>query len=108
MSDEEPSSNASRLRPSARPTRASDRAGAQRKKSGRMFRTILLGTIAMVAGVLWLGDQYGVDREETLSLLGASAGFVLILAFAGLVGAGIISLIRWLSRASKQQSEDRP
>lgn len=82
----------------APPTRASDRASAQRKKSKRMLRTIFLGTVAMIGGVFWLGDQYGVDRAETLNLLVSSAGFVVMLALAGLVGAGSIWLIRRLFR----------
>ncbi|NCF44794.1 MAG: hypothetical protein GWP70_08245 [Proteobacteria bacterium] len=63
-----------------------------------MLRTILLGTVAMIAGVLWLGEQYGVEREETLNLLAASAGFVLILVATGLLGAGIIWVVRLLLR----------
>lgn len=78
----------------SRPTRARERASAQRKKSNRMLRTILLGTVAMVAGVLWLGDQYGVDREETLELLFTSAAFVLALTAAGLGGAVLIWAIQ--------------
>ena len=82
-------------------TRASERAGAQRKKSNRMFRTILLGTMAMVAGVLWLGEQYGIERQETLDLLMASAGFVLLLAATGIAGALFIRIARWLFRGNK-------
>ena len=86
----------------APPTRASDRASAQRKKSNRMLRTILLGTVAMIGGVFWLGDQYGVDRAETLNLLVTSAGFVVLLALAGLAGAGCIWLIRRVFGKNKQ------
>ena len=46
-----------------------------------MLRTIFLGTVAMVGGVFWLGDQYGVDRAETINLLVSSAGFVVVLAW---------------------------
>ena len=55
-----------------------------------MLRTIFLGTVAMVGGVFWLGDQYGVDRAETINLLVSSAGFVVVLALAGLAGAACI------------------
>ena len=75
-------------------TRAGERVTAQRKTTNRTLRTILLGTIAMIGGVIWLGDQYGVEREETLSLLLASASFVGVLALAGVVGAIVIWLIR--------------
>ena len=79
---------------SARQTQASERVSAQRKSMPRMFRTILLGTVAMVAGIIWLGDQYGVERQETIKLMLASAGFVLALTAAGVLGAVLIRLLR--------------
>ena len=78
----------------AQQTRASERVSAQRKRTPRMFRTILLGTVAMVAGIIWLGDQYGVERQETIELTLASAGFVLGLTAAGVLGAVFIRLLR--------------
>ena len=94
MTDTEPSETTSK---STQPTRASERVSAQRKGSGTMFRTILLGTVAMVAGVLWLGDQYGVERKETIELLLTSAGFVLVLTAAGAFGALLSRLLRWVA-----------
>ena len=44
MTDTEPSETTSKLTQS---TRASERVSAQRKGSGRMFRMILLGTVAI-------------------------------------------------------------
>ena len=79
---------------SAQQTRARERVGAQRKSMPRMFRTILLGTVAMVAGIIWLGDRYGVERQETIDLMLASAGFVLGLTAAGVLGAVLIRLLR--------------
>ena len=79
---------------SAQQTRASERVRAQRKSMPRMFRTILLGTVAMVAGIIWLGDQYGVERLETIELMLASAGCVLALTAAGVRGAVLIRLVR--------------
>lgn len=79
---------------SAQQTRARERVSAQRKSMPRMFRTILLGTVAMVAGIIWLGDQYGVERQETIDLMLASAGFVLGLTAAGVLGAVLIRLLR--------------
>ena len=78
----------------AQQTRASERVSAQRKSMPRMFRTILLGTVAMVAGIIWLGDQYGVERQETIELMLASVGFVLALTAAGVLGAVLIRLLR--------------
>ena len=94
MSEQDSNEQLSRADRVVSSTRASDRASAQRKKSNRMLRTIFLGTVAMIGGVFWLGDQYGVDRAETLDLLVTSAGFVVLLALAGLAGAGCIWLIR--------------
>ena len=48
----------------------------------------------MVAGIIWLGDQYGVERQETIKLMLASAGFVLALTAAGVLGAVLIRLLR--------------
>ena len=79
---------------SAQQTRASERVSAQRKSMPRMFRTILLGTVAMVTGIIWLVDQYGVERQETIELMLASAGFVLALTAAGVLGAVLIRLLR--------------
>lgn len=102
MSQQDSNEQLSRSDRVAPPTRASDRASAQRKKSNRMLRTIFLGTVAMIGGVFWLGDQYEVDRAETLNLLVTSAGFVVLLALAGLAGAGCIWLIRRVFGKNKQ------
>ena len=83
-------------------TRASERVTAQRKKTNRTLRTILLGTIAMIGGVIWLGDQYGVEREQTLNLLVASAGFVAALVIAGILGAALIWLLRRLLKSARK------
>ena len=83
-------------------TRASERVAAQRKKTNRTLRTILLGTIAMIGGVIWLGDQYGVEREQTLNLLVASAGFVAALVIAGVLGAALIWLLRRLLKSARK------
>jgi hypothetical protein len=101
MSQQDSNEQLSRSDRVASSTRASDRASAQRKKSNRMLRTIFLGTVAMIGGVFWLGDQYGVDRAETLNLLVTSAGFVVLLALAGLAGAVCIWLIRRLFSKNK-------
>lgn len=96
MPQQDSNEQRSRSNGAASSTRASDRVSAQRKKTNRMLRTIFLGTVAMVGGVFWLSDQYGVDRAETINLLVSSAGFVVVLALAGLAGAGCIWLLRRL------------
>ena len=93
---------------SAQQTRASERVSAQRKSMPRMFRTILLGTVAMVAGIIWLGDQYGVERQETIELMLASAGFVLALTAAGVLGAVLIRLLRHVVQRRRVPVERGP
>ena len=55
----------------------------------RTARTIVLGAIAVVAGLFWLGDQYGISRDMMLEYLVASLIFV-----GALVGAaGTLALL---------------
>lgn len=56
----------------------------------------------MIGGVIWLGDQYGVEREQTLNLLVASAGFVAALVIAGVLGAALIWLLRRLLKSARK------
>ena len=77
---------------------AIERGSARRAQWLRLTRTILLGTVAVVAGIVWLGDQYGIEREVIFEFLGTSALFVGALAVAGLAGAALLLGLRKLSR----------
>lgn len=79
-------------------SQARARLSASRGVSGRLIRTLVLGSLAVFGAIYWLGEEYGVDREETLSLLVSSLVFVLVLVGAGLAGAAFIGLVRWLRR----------
>jgi hypothetical protein len=79
-------------------TQASERTSAQKGSAAKLARTIILGTIAVAGAIVWIGDQYGVDPEQTIQFLALSAIFVGILVFAGLLGSLILSLIRLLIR----------
>lgn len=76
--------------------RAVERGSARRAGWLRLARTIVLGTIAAVAGIIWLGEQYGIERSVMLEFLGTSALFVLLLAGTGLVGVAVLIGIRRL------------
>ncbi len=74
--------------------RAFERNEARRQGNFRLIRTIVLGVVASVVAIVWLGDQYGIDRQVMLDFLGASALFVGLLVLTGLVGAVLLKLIK--------------
>ena len=76
--------------PSRRKPSAIERNSARRTSWLRLTRTIVLGTIAAVAGVVWLGEQYGVERRVMLEFMGTSALFVAGLVLAGLAGTVVL------------------
>lgn len=62
--------------------------------SGRLTRTVLLGSVAVAAGVYWLAQSYGVDTAELLDYLKTSLAFVLFFALFGVLAGMLIWLIR--------------
>jgi len=80
--------------------RAVERGSARRAGWLRLARTVVLGTIAAVLGIVWLGEQYGIERAVMLEFLGTSALFVLLLVGAGLVGVAVLIGIRRLLNRS--------
>ena len=86
-------------RPSPRTKpRAIERTSAQRAGWLRLTRTIALGTIATAAGLVWIGEQYGIEAEVMFEFMATSALFVGLLVVAGLVGTLLLWLIRKLLR----------
>jgi hypothetical protein len=86
-------------RPSPRTKpRAIERNTARRAGWLRLTRTIALGTVATVLAIIWLGEQYGIERSVILAFLGTSAMFVGLLIIAGLSGAAALWLLRKLFR----------
>ncbi|MCR9261962.1 MAG: hypothetical protein NXH95_19790 [Pseudomonadaceae bacterium] len=81
---------------SRRKPSAIERSSARRKGWLRLTRTIVLGTIAAVFAIIWMGDQYGIEREVMYEFLATSALFVGLLVVAGLAGAALIMAVRWL------------
>ena len=84
-----------RSSPRTKPS-AIERASARRAGWIRLTRTILLGTLATVAAIVWLGEQYGIQRQVMLEFLGTSALFVLLLMLGGLGATVVVWLVRRL------------
>ncbi|MEQ9452132.1 MAG: hypothetical protein RJQ07_11165 [Pseudomonadales bacterium] len=83
-------------RPPHTRSQAADRIANQRAANIRLVRTVILGTIAVTVAIVWLGDQYGIAREETLQYLGATLLFVVGLAGLGFLGFLTMLLVRRL------------
>ena len=79
-------------------TLALDRNEGRKVAARRLARTILLGTVAVVLALLWLGKQYGIDPSIMLEYLGVGLLFVAALVAAGLVGALLLGVVRKLTR----------
>jgi hypothetical protein len=77
-----------------------DKKGAtpETRISGRLTRSVLLGSVAVAFSIYWLADSYGVELDELLGYLRTSVMFVTLFALAGVVCGGLIWLIRrWLA-----------
>ncbi len=84
-------------RPSRRQiTHAVSRNTARRAASLRLVRTIVLGAVATLAALVWLGEQYGIERDVMLSYAATTLLFVGVLALLGLAGAAVLLSVRWL------------
>ncbi len=66
----------------------------------RFARTILLGAVAVVLGLYWLADAYGVSKADLLRTLAMSIGLVALLALCA-VGGG--SLLAWTRRLRRRK-----
>jgi len=75
-------------------SQATERIVVQTNRWRRMARTILLGTTAALAGVVWVAQQYGVAVSDSLAFLGSSVLFVLGLIGVALVAACLLWLVR--------------
>jgi hypothetical protein len=62
--------------------------------ASRLLRTVVLGTLALGAGVWYLADMFSVDRAELLGYLGASAMLMLGLMLLAAVTVGVLRLLR--------------
>lgn len=89
-------------RPSARTKpSAIERTSARRIGWARLTRTVVLGTVATVAALVWLGEQYGIERRVMLEFVGTSVLFVGLLALAGLGGTVILWAVKKAARRGR-------
>jgi hypothetical protein len=84
-------------RPSSRSKpSAIERTSARRLVWMRLSRTVVLGALATIAAIVWLGEQYGIQRDVILAFLGTSALFVGLLILAGALGMVLLWGVRKL------------
>ncbi|MEM7101153.1 MAG: hypothetical protein AAF541_23025 [Pseudomonadota bacterium] len=83
---------------SSRMGTAEERASTVRRNSFKLMRTIALGTVAVIAGFFWVGEQYGIDREMMLDYLTSSLLFVAFLAGIGVLGAFLLAAFKRITR----------
>lgn len=67
----------------------------------RLTRTILLGSVVVVAGVAWLADTLGMDSEELVDFAVTSGLLVLGVVLLAIVGAAILRGLKWLLRRGR-------
>jgi hypothetical protein len=60
----------------------------------RLARTILLGTVAAVAALVWLSGELELDRDELLGYAATSVLLVAVLVLAGALLGGLLWFIR--------------
>jgi hypothetical protein len=77
---------------------AIERNASQKTGWWRFARTVALGTIALTLGVIWVGEQYGVDRREVLEFFGTGLLFVGVLVVGALVFIAAFIALRRLLR----------
>ncbi|MDZ7670646.1 MAG: hypothetical protein U5Q16_14940 [Gammaproteobacteria bacterium] len=62
----------------------------------RLVRTIVLGTVAVVAGIAWLAGELGMDKEELLDFAGTSVLLVGAMVVLALLGAAVLRVLKKL------------
>ena len=67
--------------------------------SGRLARTVVLGSVAVAFGLYYLAQSYGVDGAEMLDYLKTSLAFVLFFAVFGMLAG----LLVWLIKSSRRR-----
>ncbi len=64
----------------------------------RLTRTIVLGTVAVVASLAWLATELGMDRRELLDFALTSLLMVLALVVLAIFGAALLRVLKHLLR----------
>lgn len=69
-----------------------------RRRGNRLARTIVLGTLAVIVSLYWLGESFGVDWTEIRGYLLTSLLFVAVPAVLAVLGALVLLLVKRLRR----------
>ncbi len=94
MSDEPVNKPLVAVRSRSNPGSAAGSSPAAKVQARRVLRTVVLGTLALGAGVWYLADMFGVDRAELLGYLGVSAVLLSGLIILAAVTVGLLRLLR--------------
>lgn len=79
----------------------------RRPSRDRLVRSILLGTIAVVFSIYWLGRSFDVDWQELLGYAATSFGFIAVFIGAALLFALLIRVLRGVTGKARRASEER-
>ena len=83
-------------------THAVERNEARRLANLRLIRTVVLGMIATAAAFYWIGQQWGLDPEVMIEYGTTTLLFVAVLAGFGILGAGVLLLLRRVIRGRER------
>lgn len=76
--------------------------GAPARRHGssqrRLARSVVLGALAVAAAIAWLATELGMDTDELLGFAGTSLLLVGSMVVLAVGGAGLVRLIRRLTR----------
>lgn len=64
----------------------------------RLVRTVVLGTVAVVAGIAWLASELGMDTDELIDFALTGLWLVLGMVVLALLGAALVRGVKWLLR----------
>jgi uncharacterized membrane protein len=73
----------------------------------RLTRTIVLGAVAVLAGIAWLARELGMDAAELRGFAVTSVWLVFAMMLLAVVGAVLLRLLRRRSRPGRQSRSAR-
>ena len=81
---------------------AVERNEARRLANVRLIRTVVLGVIATAAAFYWIGQQWGLDPDVMIEYGTTTLLFVGVLAGLGILGAGVLLLLKRFIRGRER------
>lgn len=85
----------------------SERQRSPAARQRRLTRTIVLGSVAVAAGIAWLADSLGMDAGELMDFAVTSALLVLGVVLLALLGAATLRGLKWLLRRGSSSRSGR-